>query len=97
MPQVTPEDAAPARWFLTPDERGNPATDIDRIPDDAGIAYVPGNLTRDEHEPALHRLVVLDVEPRIVVRTLQRIALSIRVLQVRRRVRPCQTHCIEAA
>jgi phosphatidylserine/phosphatidylglycerophosphate/cardiolipin synthase-like enzyme len=46
MPQVTPEDAAPARWFLTPDERGNPATDIDRVPHDLGIAYVNGNLTR---------------------------------------------------
>jgi phosphatidylserine/phosphatidylglycerophosphate/cardiolipin synthase-like enzyme len=39
-------DAATGRWFLTPEERGNPATDIDRVPNDDGTAFVQGNLVR---------------------------------------------------
>jgi phosphatidylserine/phosphatidylglycerophosphate/cardiolipin synthase-like enzyme len=38
------------RWFLTPKERGNPSTDIDRIPNDDGLGWVAGNLVR----PLLH-------------------------------------------
>ena len=36
-------DSAPGRWFLTPEERGNPSTDIDRIPRDDGRGWVAGN------------------------------------------------------
>ena len=34
-----------AAWFLTPDERGNPATEIDRRRHD-GVAYTEGNEVR---------------------------------------------------
>jgi phosphatidylserine/phosphatidylglycerophosphate/cardiolipin synthase-like enzyme len=44
------QDAATMRWFLTPEERGNPSTDIDRIPRDDGLGWVAGNLVR----PVLH-------------------------------------------
>ena len=43
-------DEATLRWFLTPAERGNPSTDIDRIPRDDGLGWVPGNRVR----PVLH-------------------------------------------
>ncbi|MFI7588065.1 phospholipase D family protein [Spongisporangium articulatum] len=36
-------DDAPDRWFLTPEERGNPFTKIDREPHDDGRAWVAGN------------------------------------------------------
>jgi phosphatidylserine/phosphatidylglycerophosphate/cardiolipin synthase-like enzyme len=39
----TSDDDATQHWFLTPDERGNPSTDIDRLPRDDGRAWVPGN------------------------------------------------------
>ena len=48
--KTTDDDAAAQRWFLTPDERGNPSTDIDRIPRDDGRAWVPGNAVR----PVVH-------------------------------------------
>jgi phosphatidylserine/phosphatidylglycerophosphate/cardiolipin synthase-like enzyme len=38
-------DEAVQRWFLSPDERGNPATDIDRV-GDTGRSVVEGNLVR---------------------------------------------------
>jgi len=38
-------DKAAERWFLTQEERGNPATGIDRI-GAAGRSWVPGNLVR---------------------------------------------------
>ena len=38
-------DKAAERWFLTQEERGNPATRIDRI-GAAGRSWVPGNLAR---------------------------------------------------
>ena len=38
-------DQAAQRWFLTPNERGNPATDIDRL-GEAGRSWVEGNLVR---------------------------------------------------
>jgi phosphatidylserine/phosphatidylglycerophosphate/cardiolipin synthase-like enzyme len=47
---VETDDEATARWFLTPEERGNPSTDIDRVPRDDGRGWVPGNLVR----PVLH-------------------------------------------
>ena len=37
------EDPATRTWFLTPDERGNPGTSIDRIPRDDGRGWVAGN------------------------------------------------------
>jgi phosphatidylserine/phosphatidylglycerophosphate/cardiolipin synthase-like enzyme len=43
-------DEATQRWFLTPQERGNPSTDIDRIPRDDGRGWVAGNLVR----PLIH-------------------------------------------
>jgi phosphatidylserine/phosphatidylglycerophosphate/cardiolipin synthase-like enzyme len=43
-------DEATRRWFLTPEERGNPSTDIDRIPRNDGLGWVAGNLVR----PVLH-------------------------------------------
>ena len=43
-------EATAGRWFLTPEERGNPATKIDRIPRDDGRAWVAGNRV----EPVLH-------------------------------------------
>jgi len=43
-------DAATERWFLTPEERGNPSTDIDRVPRDDGLGWVAGNQVR----PVLH-------------------------------------------
>ncbi|HSU37259.1 MAG TPA: phospholipase, partial [Propionibacteriaceae bacterium] len=43
-------DSAPGRWFLTPEERGNPSTDIDRIPRADGRGWVAGNAVR----PVLH-------------------------------------------
>jgi phosphatidylserine/phosphatidylglycerophosphate/cardiolipin synthase-like enzyme len=46
MADATGTDATPRRWFLTPEERGNPATDIDRVPRDDGTAFVAGNLVR---------------------------------------------------
>ena len=45
-------DQAVERWFLTPDERGNPATDIDRL-GEAGRSWVEGNLVR----PLVHGAV----------------------------------------
>jgi phosphatidylserine/phosphatidylglycerophosphate/cardiolipin synthase-like enzyme len=39
-------DDATGRWFLTPEERGNPSTDIDRIPRNDGRGWVAGNLVR---------------------------------------------------
>lgn len=42
-------DQAAMRWFLTPDERGNPATDIDQL-GEAGRSWVEGNLVR----PLIH-------------------------------------------
>jgi phosphatidylserine/phosphatidylglycerophosphate/cardiolipin synthase-like enzyme len=50
MAEVSAGDDAPRRWFLTPRERGNAATDIDRVPRDDGTAWVDGNLVR----PLLH-------------------------------------------
>jgi phosphatidylserine/phosphatidylglycerophosphate/cardiolipin synthase-like enzyme len=44
------EDDATRRWFLTPEERGNPSTDIDRIPRDDGRGWVAGNQVR----PVIH-------------------------------------------
>ncbi len=44
------DDDAPQRWFLSPDERGNPSTDIDRVPRDDGLAWVNGNAVR----PVIH-------------------------------------------
>jgi phosphatidylserine/phosphatidylglycerophosphate/cardiolipin synthase-like enzyme len=43
-------DDATRHWFLTPEERGNPSTDIDRIPRDDGLGWVAGNLV----QPVLH-------------------------------------------
>ncbi len=48
----------PAAWFLSPDERGNPATEIDRRRHD-GLAYTDGNDVRvlihgAEYFPRLH-------------------------------------------
>ena len=42
-------DQAARRWFLTPDERGNPTTDIDQMGEVAG-AWIDGNLVR----PVVH-------------------------------------------
>jgi phosphatidylserine/phosphatidylglycerophosphate/cardiolipin synthase-like enzyme len=42
-------DQAPGIWFLAPEERGNPATGIDRL-GEAGRSWVEGNLVR----PLLH-------------------------------------------
>ena len=42
-------DQAAHRWFLTPDERGNPTTDIDQM-GEVGGAWIDGNLVR----PAVH-------------------------------------------
>jgi phosphatidylserine/phosphatidylglycerophosphate/cardiolipin synthase-like enzyme len=39
-------DATPEHWFLTPEERGNPGTDIDRVPRNDGLAWVAGNVVR---------------------------------------------------
>ena len=47
---ATDDDQATVRWFLTPDERGNPATRIDTEPRDDGKAWVAGNLVR----PLIH-------------------------------------------
>jgi phosphatidylserine/phosphatidylglycerophosphate/cardiolipin synthase-like enzyme len=44
--RVDQPDDAPERWFLTPHERGNPATAIDRIPVDDGRGWVDGNHAR---------------------------------------------------
>jgi phosphatidylserine/phosphatidylglycerophosphate/cardiolipin synthase-like enzyme len=38
-------DSAAEGWFLSPDERGNPATDIDRV-GEPGRSWVEGNLVR---------------------------------------------------
>lgn len=38
-------DQAVQRWFLAPEERGNPATDIDRL-GEAGTSWVEGNVVR---------------------------------------------------
>jgi phosphatidylserine/phosphatidylglycerophosphate/cardiolipin synthase-like enzyme len=46
MADATATDDATRRWFLTPAERGNPASDIDRVPVDDGTAFVEGNLVR---------------------------------------------------
>ena len=43
MRTVHDSDPAPDRWFLTPQQRGNPATEIDRIPRNDGTAWVAGN------------------------------------------------------
>ncbi len=40
------DDPATSRWFLRPDERGNPDTSIDRVPRDDGRAWVAGNRIR---------------------------------------------------
>ena len=40
-----PGDSAPAAWFLSPDERGNPATEIDRRRG-GDVAYTDGNDVR---------------------------------------------------
>jgi phosphatidylserine/phosphatidylglycerophosphate/cardiolipin synthase-like enzyme len=37
------DDSAPARWFLTPAERGNDATEIDRLPEGAEGSWCGGN------------------------------------------------------
>lgn len=42
-------DAALRKWFLSPPERGNPATDIDRV-GQAGRSWIEGNLVR----PLIH-------------------------------------------
>lgn len=42
-------DDAVRRWFLAPDERGNPATEIDQL-GEAGKSWVEGNLVR----PLIH-------------------------------------------
>jgi hypothetical protein len=42
-------DQAARRWFLTPDERGNPTTDIDQM-GEVGGAWIAGNLVR----PVVH-------------------------------------------
>lgn len=38
------DDPAPARWFLTPAERGNDATEIDRLPEGAEGSWGGGNV-----------------------------------------------------
>jgi phosphatidylserine/phosphatidylglycerophosphate/cardiolipin synthase-like enzyme len=43
---VDQADPATDRWFLTPQERGNPATEIDRLPRDDGRAWIAGNDVR---------------------------------------------------
>jgi phosphatidylserine/phosphatidylglycerophosphate/cardiolipin synthase-like enzyme len=43
-------DEAIRRWFLTPQERGNPGTDIDRLGQEEGQSWVDGNLVR----PLIH-------------------------------------------
>lgn len=53
MVQLPVDDDARSRWFLTPQERGNSATDIDRVPHDDGTAWVAGNLVR----PLVHGAV----------------------------------------
>nr|WP_285625377.1 phospholipase D-like domain-containing protein [Kineosporia sp. NBRC 101677] len=40
------EDPATRIWFLTPSERGNPSSTIDRIPRDDGRGWVAGNQVR---------------------------------------------------
>jgi phosphatidylserine/phosphatidylglycerophosphate/cardiolipin synthase-like enzyme len=47
---MTDLDEATQRWFLTPEERGNPGTDIDRIPRDDGRGWVAGNAV----QPLIH-------------------------------------------
>ena len=42
-------DQTAGKWFLRPDERGNPGTDIDRVGDVDG-SWVEGNLVR----PLIH-------------------------------------------
>lgn len=37
------DDGAAARWFLTPARRGNPATEIDRLPEDSPGSWCGGN------------------------------------------------------
>ena len=39
-----------AAWFLTPEERGNPATDIDRRGDGPAASYSDGNDVRVKPE-----------------------------------------------
>ncbi len=46
MQTVERTDPAANRWFLTPQERGNPATGIDRIPRTDGRAWIAGNDVR---------------------------------------------------
>lgn len=43
-------EATASRWFLTAEERGNPATRIDRLPRDDGRAWVTGNRV----DPVVH-------------------------------------------
>jgi phosphatidylserine/phosphatidylglycerophosphate/cardiolipin synthase-like enzyme len=40
---VSDDDPATRDWFLTPGERGNPGSDIDRVPRDDGRGWVAGN------------------------------------------------------
>ncbi len=42
----TTDDPAVERWFLSPAERGNPATMIDRLPEDAPGSWCTGNAVR---------------------------------------------------
>lgn len=44
------EDPATRAWFLTPQERGNPSSSIDRVPRDDGRGWVAGNQVR----PLIH-------------------------------------------
>jgi phosphatidylserine/phosphatidylglycerophosphate/cardiolipin synthase-like enzyme len=44
--EASERDPATARWFLTPAERGNPDTGIDRTPHDDGKAWIAGNRVR---------------------------------------------------
>ncbi|MCD5311673.1 phospholipase D family protein [Kineosporia babensis] len=44
------EDPATRTWFLTPSERGNPSSSIDRVPRDDGRGWVAGNQVR----PVVH-------------------------------------------
>lgn len=50
MQQDDDIEATAGRWFLTPAERGNPATRIDRLPRADGRAWVAGNRV----EPVVH-------------------------------------------
>jgi phosphatidylserine/phosphatidylglycerophosphate/cardiolipin synthase-like enzyme len=66
-----PDDPATGRWFLTPDERGNPASDIDRVPRDDGRGWVAVNRVEavvhgvDYFERLYQELCALQKEDRV--------------------------------